>query len=179
MTNLFIEVLHPDAVVPFQATTEAAGMDITALLWRDVVVYPANIESKPDEDDAFVVVEPKLTEKDVAYIDLMPNERAMIPTGLRLQAGKGFCEKLYPRSGNSIKRGLALANCVGIIDRDFKNEMMVLVQNNSSNIKRIHTGMKICQLTIEPVITAQVMVVDALPVIETNRIGGFGSTNND
>ena len=176
MTNLFIEVLHPDAVVPFQATTEAAGMDITALLWRDVVVYPANIESKPDEDDAFVVVEPKLTEKDIAYIDLMPNERAMIPTGLRLQAGKGFCEKLYPRSGNSIKRGLALANCVGIIDRDFRNELMILIVNNSHNIKRIHSGMRICQLTVEPVVKTQVMLVDVLPEIESNRIGGMGSS---
>lgn len=175
MTPLFVEVLHEDAVVPFQATTEAAGMDLTALLWRDILLYPSNLEAKPDEDDVSIIVEPK-TEGDLVYIDLMPNERALIPTGLRVQAGEGFCEKLYPRSGTSSKRGLSLANCVGIIDRDYGNELMILIVNNSHNIKRIHSGMRVCQLTVEPVVKTQVMLVDVLPAIESNRIGGMGSS---
>ena len=82
---------------------------------------------------------------------------------------------VFARSGLGIKHGIAPANCVGVIDSDYRGEIMVGLQNSGKDTYTIQPGDRIAQLMITPVIQAQVTMVDHLD--DTARgAGGFGST---
>ena len=82
---------------------------------------------------------------------------------------------VYARSGLGIKHGIAPANCVGVIDSDYRGELLVGLQNSSDQEYVIQPGDRIAQLMVAPVIQAKVTMVDELD--ETARgAGGFGST---
>ena len=82
---------------------------------------------------------------------------------------------VFARSGLGIKHGIAPANCVGVIDSDYRGEIMVGLQNSGDTDYTVQPGDRIAQLMITPVIQAQVNMVDELD--DTARgAGGFGST---
>ena len=82
---------------------------------------------------------------------------------------------VYARSGLAIKHGLAPANCVGVIDSDYRGEIVVGLLNSSKEDYTIEPGERVAQLVIMPVTQARVSVVEELD--ETERgTGGFGST---
>ena len=105
-----------------------------------------------------------------------PGEMVLVHTGIALEIPDGYCGKLYPRSGLSTKKGLRLANCVGVIDSDYRGEIMVAMYNDSSFVREIEVGDRIAQIIIE--LYAKIddfTVVEELS--ETARgNGGFGST---
>ncbi len=103
-------------------------------------------------------------------------ERRMIPTGLAIALpGPEWVALLHARSGLAIKHGLAPANCVGVIDSDYRGEVVVGLLNSSGENYTVKPGERIAQLVIMPVTQAYISVVEELD--ETVRgEGGFGST---
>ncbi|RHR08149.1 dUTP diphosphatase [Pseudoflavonifractor sp. AF19-9AC] len=102
--------------------------------------------------------------------------RAVIPTGLAIALPSAdYVALVFARSGLGIKHGVAPANCVGVIDSDYRGEVMVGLQNSGKEDYTVSPGDRIAQLMITPVVQAQVRLVDELD--ETERgAGGFGST---
>ena len=102
--------------------------------------------------------------------------RAVIPTGLAIALPSAdYVALVYARSGLGIKHGSAQANCVGVIDSDYRGEIKVGLQNSGSEDYTVQPGDRIAQLMIAPVLQARLTLVDELD--DTQRgAGGFGST---
>lgn len=105
-----------------------------------------------------------------------PGERALIPTGLAIALeSNAYVAYIYARSGLAVKSGITLANCVGVIDSDYRGELKVGLVNISDKPFTVSNGERIAQLVISPVIVPEIAVVSELD--ETERAqGGFGST---
>ena len=98
-----------------------------------------------------------------------------VATGLALEVPKGFAGLIYARSSMGAKRGLAPANKVGVIDSDYRGQIMVALHNHGQEDQIVQPGERIAQLLISPVFTPGVVEVDELD--DTLRgTGGFGST---
>ena len=110
-----------------------------------------------------------------AQICIEPGATAFVPTGIAMEVPVGCAGLIYARSGLACKRGLAPANKVGVIDSDYRGEIMVALHNHGDSPQTIEHGERIAQMVITPVLTPAYEVVTDLD--ETERgIGGFGST---
>lgn len=109
-------------------------------------------------------------------IVLAPGERRLIPTGIAIGIPDSGCAAfIFPRSSVSSRFGVSLANCVGVVDSDYRGEIKVPLINHSSEPYTIKDGDRIAQMVIMPVILPGFIPVDELD--ETMRgAGGFGST---
>lgn len=102
-------------------------------------------------------------------------ETVMVHTQIAMEIPEGYAGFVFARSGLATKRGLAPANKVGVIDSDYRGEIMVSIYNQSGEKQIIAKGERIAQLVIMPYIAADFIETDALS--ETVRgEGGFGST---
>lgn len=101
--------------------------------------------------------------------------RALIPTGFAIAAPQGTVALLFARSGLAYKSGISLANSVGVVDSDYRGEVMVALVNRSDVPFTVTHGMRIAQLALLPVEILPALEVEDLD--ETSRAsGGFGST---
>ena len=108
-------------------------------------------------------------------ITIAPGETVFIHTGLSMAIPEGCVGLNFARSGLASKRGLAPANKVGVIDSDYRGELMVALHNHGDTPQTVQPGDRVAQFLIMPVITADFVEVDSLD--ETQRgAGGFGST---
>ena len=108
-------------------------------------------------------------------ITILPNETKLIKTGLAIEVPEGYGAFIYARSGLASKRGLAPANKVGVVDSDYRGEVMVALHNHSTIEQVVSKGERIAQMVIAPFLKAEFEVVDELS--DTVRgAGGFGST---
>lgn len=108
-------------------------------------------------------------------VSIAPGQTLFVPTGIALEVPKGCAGLIYARSSMGAKRGLAPANKVGVIDSDYRGEIMVALHNHSASAQEIAPGERIAQLLITPVLTPQYEQVEELT--DTARgAGGFGST---
>ncbi len=108
-------------------------------------------------------------------INIAPGQTVMIHTGIALQIPNGFAGMIFARSGTATKRGLAPANKVGVVDSDYRGEIMVSLYNHSSSEQTVENGERIAQLVIMPYLRADFVEAESLE--ETDRSsGGFGST---
>ncbi len=108
-------------------------------------------------------------------VTVEPGETKFIHTGVALEIPEGYVGLIYARSGTACKRGLAPANKVGVIDSDYRGEIMVALHNHSTVAGVIEDGERIAQLVIAPYLTAD--FVEAEELDDTARgDGGFGST---
>lgn len=108
-------------------------------------------------------------------IVINPGETVFIHTGLSMAIPEGYVGLNFARSGLAAKRGLAPANKVGVIDSDYRGELMVALHNHGDTPRTVEPGDRVAQFLIMPVITADFCEVDELD--ETDRgTGGFGST---
>lgn len=108
-------------------------------------------------------------------VTIAPGETAIIHTGLAMQIPDGFAGMIFARSGIATKRGLAPANKVGVIDSDYRGEIMVALHNHSGTVQHVDGGERIAQMVIMPYLKAEFCETDSLQ--ETERAsGGFGST---
>ncbi|PWE51618.1 dUTP diphosphatase [Thioclava sp. NG1] len=153
MSTPIIKVLHEDwadheIALPRYETHGAAGADLRANL--------------PPEDRGRGVM-------------LGPMQRAIIPTGLRVEIPEGFEMQIRPRSGLAYKHGISLANTPGTIDADYRGPLGVLLINLAQEPYLIEHGARIAQAIVAPVVQARFEVSDTLG--DTARgAGGFGST---
>ena len=108
-------------------------------------------------------------------VTIEPSETKLIPTGIALSIPVGFAGLIYARSGLASKRGLAPANKVGVVDADYRGEVMVALHNHSSESQKIDAKERIAQIVITPYLT--VNYIEAEELDDTQRAaGGFGST---
>ena len=108
-------------------------------------------------------------------IEIFPQETVLLHTGIAAEIPEGLVGLIYARSGLASKRGLAPANCVGVIDSDYRGEIMVALRNYSNHVQVVENGERIAQLVIAPYIPAEFVEADALSDTERGE-GGFGST---
>ena len=108
-------------------------------------------------------------------ITIAPGETRLIHTGIALEIPQGYVGLIYARSGLSTKRGLAPANKVGVIDCDYRGEIMVALYNQSGAEQTLAVGERIAQIVFTQYDTAEFDVVDELDSTERGA-GGFGST---
>lgn len=105
---------------------------------------------------------------------LEPFERALVPTGLRLEIPEGYEGQVRARSGLALKHGLAMVNAPGTVDSDYRGEIGVILINMGKGVVELRKGDRIAQLVICPVARANVVEGE---ISTTDRgEGGFGST---
>ena len=143
--KVYLKKVHPAAIMPTYGSKEAAGADLYA---------------RPDADHPTVIAS---------------GETAFIHTGVAAAIPAGYVGLVYARSGLACKRGLAPANKVGVIDSDYRGEIMVALHNHGVMPQAVEPGDRIAQLVIAPVMQADFEWADDLD--DTARGGGgFGST---
>ena len=100
----------------------------------------------------------------------------MIPTGIAISMGRDdVAAFVYARSGLASKHGIAPANCVGVIDSDYRGEIKVALKNHSDREFTVAPGDRIAQMVIAPIAVASFEAVSELDDTERGS-GGFGST---
>ncbi len=105
-----------------------------------------------------------------------PQQRVMIPTGLAVEMpDNNMAGFVFPRSGLAAKHGISMANAVGVIDSDYKGEIICPVQNTGDEPYEIRPGDRIAQLVFIPVLKIDIEYTDQLTNTERGK-GGFGST---
>ncbi len=108
-------------------------------------------------------------------VTINAGETVLIHTGIALEIPTGFAGLIYARSGIATKRGLAPANKVGVIDSDYRGEIMVALHNHSNIPQTIADSERIAQLVIAPYLTVDFVAADSLDDTVRGE-GGFGST---
>ena len=137
-----------DLPLPAYETAGAAGADIRANLTVDM--------------------------RDMGVV-LLPMQRAIVPTGFRVEIPLGFEMQIRPRSGLAVKHGISLPNTPGTIDSDYRGPLGVALINLGTEAYVIRHGERIAQMIVAPVVQARFEVVDRLSDTARGE-GGFGST---
>lgn len=106
---------------------------------------------------------------------VMPKQPAEIATGLSFEVPSGYVMLVFSRSGHGFKYGVRLANCVGVIDSDYRGELMVKLTSDDGELMRVFAGDRIAQAMIIPIPSVELVEADELS--ETARgVNGLGST---
>lgn len=151
--NIKIKQLHEEAKIPTYATTGAACFDLHAIV-DDV-----------DLNNKKITMQPVYNKHSYTY-----------RTGLAFEIPEGHVMMVYSRSGHGFKNGVRLANCVGVIDSDYRGEVMVKLHNDGDgDLFKVHNGDRIAQAMIIPVQQVGFEVVQELSSTDRGA-GGFGST---
>ena len=149
MPDITISICRePDALdlpLPRYATSGAAGMDLHAAVPAD------------------------------APVTLLPGQRALISTGLRIALPSGYEAQIRPRSGLAVKHGIGMVNSPGTVDSDYRGVVQMILINWGDQPFTIQRGERIAQMVIAPVTQANVVEVDELDITERGE-SGFGST---
>lgn len=145
--NLKIQKLHPDAVVPSYATEGAACFDLHAII-----------------------------ENDVGADAMLPGCAHVFRTGLAVEVSPGHTLMVYSRSGHGFRHGVRLANGTGIIDSDYRGEILVCLHNDDpDDAFVVHNGDRIAQALLLPAPRVTFEVSEQLSITDRGQ-GGFGST---
>ena len=148
-----IQRLTKTAKIPTQGSEYAAGYDL----------YADNYSGNKSKDWT---------------LQINPGECVKIGTGVAVAIPEFYFGGVYPRSGLATKNGLAPANKVGVIDADYRGEIIVALYNHSNIPQTVKQGDRIAQLIIQPFVSFEWTEVDELP--ETDRgDGGFGSSGKN
>lgn len=144
--NVKIKKLDRWATMPTQGSAAAAGWD----LYADLQDEPCGIE-------------------------IQPHTTKIVGTGLAFQIPDNTFLAIYPRSGLASKEGLRPANCVGVVDSDYRGEVKVALHNDSNEVRYVNPGERIAQGILQMYIPIKIKEVDELDETQRGQ-GGFGST---
>lgn len=151
--KLNVKKLHPDAILPTYATDGSACFDLYAIGPRNPM------------DDA---------------IQVRACEPKEVRTGLAFEIPPGHAMLIFSRSGHGFKNSTRLVNCVGVIDSDYRGEVLVKLTRDGDHLAqplRLRTGDRIAQAMLVPIPRAELALVDELS--DTARgSGGFGGTGS-
>ena len=111
------------------------------------------------------------------HLTLAPGAYYKISTGIAIELPEGTFGAVYPRSGIATKRGLVLANGTGIIDSDYRGELIVALKNTSNEVQTVENGERIAQIVVTPYISVTFNEVDSIGTTARGE-GGFGSSGN-
>lgn len=109
------------------------------------------------------------------YYTILDHTNTLIHTGISVEIPEGYFGAIYARSGLATKQGLRPANCVGVVDQDYRGEILVSLFNDAGAPKSIEKGERIAQLVIQPYLNVEIEDADDLSDTERGA-GGFGST---
>lgn len=140
-----IKKLYKDAITPTRGSEEAAGYDLYA--------YLGGFEE----------------------CKISPNTTMKIGTGIAAEIPNGYFGAVFARSGLATKKGLRPANCVGVVDSDYRGEIMVALHNDDKEPQTIQAYERIAQLVILPYLNVSFTEVNELSDTERGE-NGFGST---
>lgn len=140
-----IKKLERMAVIPTKGSEEAAGYDLYSYI-------PGH-----------------------QALAILPGETEKIKTGIAIEIPKGYAGLIYARSGLATKQGLAPANKVGVIDSDYRGEIIVALHNHSNALQIVENGERIAQLVITPFLSVEFNEIDELDNTSRGE-DGFGST---
>lgn len=110
-----------------------------------------------------------------APVTIEPGQTKAIPTGIAMEVPVGCAGLVYARSGLACKQDLAPANKVGVVDSDYRGELMVMLHNHGTLPREVRHGDRVAQLLITPVLTPQYYEAEELSTTQRGT-GGFGST---
>lgn len=113
-----------------------------------------------------------LTDKEIT---IEPGETVLIHTGIALEIPEGYAGLIFARSGLATKRDLAPANKVGLIDSDYRGEIMVPLHNHGKIPQVLSNGERVAQIVFVPYLHAEFIEAESLSDTERGN-GGFGST---
>lgn len=114
----------------------------------------------------------------IAAAEIAPGGTVKVGTGLSMEIPIGCFGALFARSGLATKQGLRPANCVGVIDSDYRGEIIVALHNDSNELQEIEEGERIAQLVILPLPT--ISYIEATELTDTERgAGGFGHSGKN
>jgi dUTP pyrophosphatase len=108
-------------------------------------------------------------------VDMLPGERALVPTGLAIAIPDGYAGLVVPRSGLAIRNGISVVNGPGLYDSGYRGEMAVILINHGAEPVHIAVGDRIAQLVIVAIPEVRWMETDQLPESARGE-SGFGST---
>ena len=112
---------------------------------------------------------------DTENITIDAHKTVKVPTGLSMAIPEGYFGAIFARSGLAAKEGLRPANCVGVVDSDYRGEFIVMLHNDTNEPKTVENGDRVAQLVVMPYMPIDFEETDSLD--ETQRgTGGFGST---
>ena len=159
------------ASVPEYATTGSACFDIRACIENGQRLRSFNAFNK----EMTVVVKGVGGQRDA--FQLPPGIRVLVPTGLIFDIQEKHVMKMYIRSSQALKKGLTMANGVGIIDSDYVEESYMMLENVSDSMALIVHGERVAQCIIEKALRTKITETEERPGQKTDRDGGFGSTD--
>ncbi len=111
-------------------------------------------------------------------VQLLPGERALVPTGLAVAIPEGYAGLVQPRSGLALRHGISIVNTPGLIDPGYRGELRVALLNTDPREPfTVEPGMRIAQLLIVPIPEVELVEVDELPASERGA-RGFGSSRH-
>ncbi|MDD2958125.1 MAG: dUTP diphosphatase [Lachnospiraceae bacterium] len=112
---------------------------------------------------------------DTESLTIAGHETVMVGTGLAAAIPEGYFGGIFARSGLAAKQGLRPANCVGVVDSDYRGELKVALHNDTDSERKIENGERIAQLVVLPYLSLEFEETQNLD--ETERgTGGFGHT---
>lgn len=154
---------------PVKATTEAAAFDLSVPNFNDgtaLKVYPkkGSVENRKVQHNT---------------ITLNGGDTVIIPSNIAFNIPVEFDMLVFVRSSVGIKKGLALANSVAVIDSDYTDQLYIALTNTRDNVVQITTGERIVQCKLVDKVVSELTQVDTNTVFtkNSNRVGGIGSTN--
>lgn len=111
-------------------------------------------------------------------VTIFPHQTIKIPTGLAIELPENTFGAIYARSGIASREGLRPANCTGVIDSDYRGEIIVALHNDSDTARIVEPGERIAQIVVQPYVSVEFEEVTSLSETERGD-GGFGSTGTN
>ena len=140
---------------------------INVKLLRDGAHMPTYGTAGAAGADLYACLEETLT--------ILPGQTMGVPTGIAMEIPRGCAGLIFARSSMGVKRDLAPANKVGVIDSDYRGEIFVMLHNHGKEVRTVEPGERVAQIVIVPVYTPGFSQVDSLSDTVRGE-GGFGST---
>lgn len=161
----------PNAKLPVKSTLNSACWDICACLDKNVAIKTFNSRNQLFE------YPPEINCDGELEFTLYAGERALIPAGLILDIPAGYSVRAHPRSGLSIKNGITLINCEGVIDEDYTQEFFITLVNTTNVSFKVEQNMRLAQIELyRDLRNVDFVSIEQSPEQKTDRNGGFGST---
>lgn len=161
---------NPEADIPTFATSGSAAFDLKACLTEGAAIRAFNPHNKE------MNLPVRRATNGLMMVQIQPQFRTLVPTGLILDIPAKHVVKLYIRSSMALKYGLGLANDVGIIDSDYVDPLFVMLYNMCDTPINIYHGDRIAQGILEKTLTYELSERATKPELKTDRDGGMGST---
>ena len=164
--KLHVWKLWSEAHLPEYGSEWAACFDLKASIriGDEISVYGRNNDKQKRKADSF------------RSVTLYADERMLVPTGCVFDLPSKDSLRIHPRSGLSLKSGIIVANCEGVVDPDYVQQTYVMLHNISDIPFKITDGDRIAQGEVVPMNQTPIVLAESEPEEKTSRTGGFGST---